>query len=61
MKRFAQGKPLFPVRDYSRALQNSLTWLGDRHLLATPVPARSDEPRSKQFTAESPPVSFRMR
>jgi hypothetical protein len=28
------------VHDYGRALQNAVSWLGDRYLLASPVPAR---------------------
>ena len=31
----------FPVRDYSLALQSAVSWLGDRHLLATPIHALS--------------------
>jgi hypothetical protein len=27
-----------PLYDYSPALQGALSWLGDRHLLAEPVP-----------------------
>jgi hypothetical protein len=29
-----------PVHDYGTALQNAVSWLGDRYLLASPVPAR---------------------
>jgi hypothetical protein len=29
-----------PVHDYGPALQNAVSWLGDRYLLAAPVPAR---------------------
>ena len=41
-----------PLHDYSPALQGALSWLGDRHLLAEPVP-RLNEERSPYF-AESP-------
>ena len=36
----------FPVRDYSSAVQNAVSWLGDRYLLATPVHALSGSGRS---------------
>jgi hypothetical protein len=29
-----------PVHDYELALQNAVSWLGDRYLLASPVTAR---------------------
>jgi hypothetical protein len=32
-----------PVHDYRPALQGALSWLGDRHLLAEPVPRLSVE------------------
>jgi hypothetical protein len=40
-----------PLHDYRPALQGALSWLGDRHLLAEPVPRLSEE-RSPYF-AES--------
>ena len=47
-----------PLYDYRAALQGALSWLGDRHLLAEPVP-RLNEERAPYF-AESrrwhPPV-----
>lgn len=39
MKSSRDSQPLFPVRDYSLALQSAVSWLGDRHLLATPIHA----------------------
>ena len=51
----APGKPLemlmkrknptatIPQHDYRPALEGALTWLGDRHLLAEPVPRLSVE------------------
>jgi hypothetical protein len=33
------NQPPFPVRDYSSAVQNAVSWLGDRYLLATPIHA----------------------
>ena len=32
-----------PLPDYRNALQDALSWLGDRHLLAEPVPRLSEE------------------
>jgi hypothetical protein len=40
-----------PLHDYRPALQGALSWLGDRHLLAEPVP-RLHEERTPYF-AES--------
>jgi hypothetical protein len=37
------NQPLFPVRDYSSAVQNAVSWLGDRYLLATPISAHSPD------------------
>jgi hypothetical protein len=44
MKRPVRDKPTISVRDYSSALQRSLTWLGDRYLLANPVFPRRPDP-----------------
>ena len=32
-----------PLHDYRLALQGAMSWLGDRHLLAEPVPRLSEE------------------
>ena len=40
MKRPKEGTLPLPSHDYGRALQNAVSWLGDRHLLAKPVPRR---------------------
>ncbi len=42
MKR-TQSKATIPLHDYSPALQGALSWLGDRHLLAEPVPRLREE------------------
>ena len=34
-----------PLHDYGPALQNAVSWLGERYLLADPVPRRNDEPK----------------
>ena len=34
-----------PLHDYGAALQSAVSWLGDRYLLAEPVPRRSDDPK----------------
>jgi hypothetical protein len=39
----------YPLYDYRPALQGALSWLGDRHLLAEPVPRLSEE-RTPYFT-----------
>jgi hypothetical protein len=46
MKRTSAQIPLY---DYRPALQGALSWLGDRHLLAEPVPRLSTE-RAPYFT-----------
>jgi hypothetical protein len=38
-----------PLHDYRPALQGALSWLGDRHLLAEPVP-RLSEANAPYFT-----------
>lgn len=38
----------FPLHDYRAALQGAVSWLGDRHLLAAPVP-RLNEERAPYF------------
>lgn len=48
MKR-KQSTVTFPLHDYRPALQGALSWLGDRHLLAEPVP-RLNEERTPYFT-----------
>ena len=34
-----------PLHDYRPALQGAMSWLGDRYLLAEPVPRLSEEPK----------------
>jgi hypothetical protein len=36
MKRSTDLNPTPPVYDYEPALQRAVSWLGDRHILATP-------------------------
>jgi hypothetical protein len=36
MKRSTDSQPPLPVHDYEPALQRAVSWLGDRHILATP-------------------------
>ena len=33
-----------PVHDYGQALRTAVSWLGDRYLLAEPVPRRREQP-----------------
>jgi hypothetical protein len=37
MKLTTQESPRLPVEDYSGALRNAVSWLGERHVLAVPV------------------------
>jgi hypothetical protein len=34
-----------PLHDYDRARQSAVSWLGDRYLLAEPVPRRREDPK----------------
>jgi hypothetical protein len=43
MKRPKESPPPLPQYDYGLALQTAVSWLGDRHLLAKPMPRRSVE------------------
>ncbi len=43
MKRPDRSRPI-PVHDYGLALQSAVSWLGDRYLLASPTPRRTEEP-----------------
>ena len=42
MKRKEQTAKI-PLYDYRHALQSAMSWLGDRHLLAEPVPRLREE------------------
>ena len=43
MKRPKEAALPLPQFDYGLALQTAVSWLGNRHLLAQPVPRRSVE------------------
>jgi hypothetical protein len=43
MKRPKESALPLPQYDYGVALQTAVSWLGDRHLLAKPMPRRSVE------------------
>ena len=43
MKRPKESAQPLPQYDYGVALQTAVSWLGDRHLLAKPMPRRSVE------------------
>jgi hypothetical protein len=51
MKSGREHQPQFPVRDYSHDWQRAVSWLGDRHLLATPIAPRSPD-RKAQFLVD---------
>lgn len=40
-----------PQHDYGQALKSAVSWLGDRYLLADPLPKRRDE--SKEYFGAS--------
>ena len=48
MKSREKASSLLPPHDYGVALQSAVSWLGDRYLLAQPVP-RSHEERKPFF------------
>lgn len=43
MKRPKENVRTLPQHDYGLALQTAVSWLGDRYLLAEPVPRRREE------------------
>ncbi len=45
MKSSATTTRAIALHDYGPALQNAVSWLGERYLLADPVPRRKDEER----------------
>ena len=53
MKTPHESQPPFPVRDYSVAVQSAVSWLGDRYLLAAPIPARTHERAATPFIGGS--------
>ena len=52
MKRSKDAPKLMPRYDYGLALQNAVSWLGERYLLAEPVSRRREAP--KPFFVEPP-------
>lgn len=53
MKTPATSTRTIPLHDYGPALQNAVSWLGDRYLLADPVPRRREENRIYFSTTRS--------
>ena len=51
MKRTKNDRFRLPQYDYGLALQTAVSWLGDRYLLAEPVPKRVEA--GKPFFVES--------
>jgi hypothetical protein len=45
-------RPRLPVQDYSHAIRNAVSWLGDRYLLAAPLDARSINHEPLHYFAE---------
>ena len=52
MKLMTQEPPRLPVEDYSAALRNAVSWLGERYLLAEPVKARPVDQRAPRYFGE---------
>ena len=52
MKRSRDTSNRMPRNDYALALQNAVSWLGDRYLLAEPVNRRRDD--SRPYFAATP-------
>ena len=50
MKGPKDNRNRIPQHDYGLALQAAVSWLGDRYLLASPLPKRKDE--SKGYFVE---------
>jgi len=50
MKRSNDSQSPLPVHDYEPALQRAVSWLGDRHLLATPSVRLPSARRAAQHT-----------
>jgi hypothetical protein len=46
MKRSDSPAGPLPRHDSDVALKSAVSWLGDRYLLAAPLPRRNDEPKS---------------
>ena len=58
MKRPKESALPLPQYDYGLALQTAVSWLGDRHLLAKPMPRRSVE---RPYFVERPATGLRSR
>ena len=68
MKHTAELNRSIPQHDYGPALQSAVSWLGDRYLLAEPMPRRSEgykpyfsSPRSWREVLRSPRVTVKPR
>lgn len=59
MKRSSDPNQTPPVHDYELALQRAVSWLGDRHILATPS-ARLPIPSVRHRFLARPPETVRM-
>ena len=53
MKSPATSTRAIPLHDYGPALQNAVSWLGERYLLADPVPRRKDDNKAFFSTQRS--------
>ena len=52
MKRLESPPASIPQHDYGQALKSAVSWLGDRYLLADPLPRRRRE--RKEYFVEMP-------
>ena len=51
MKSSGSSPASIPQHDYAPALKSAVSWLGDRYLLADPLPRRRDD--RKEFFVET--------
>ena len=52
MKLRNQTRQRLPVEDYSHAIRNAVSWLGDRYLLAAPINVRAINHSPSPYFAE---------
>lgn len=52
--RVSNAKVNLPLTDYSGALQDAISWLGERYLLAVQVRSRRQQPLTHMSLSEAP-------
>ena len=53
MKPAEHASPSLPLHDYALAVRGAVSWLGDRYLLAEPVPRRARARSAAPFYSEA--------